>query len=1413
MQRNGRMRRVEEREGGAKCGGGRPIPTVMNRLVAFTLLLLASLAEPFIAAAHKFNYRHLGVAEGLSHYSVLSMYVDERGLIWIGTPEGLNLWSGYDFTVFKTAPDDPESLFCDNIQRVTGNRDGKIWLQTLDGVAQYDMRSNRFTTIRKGEDYRICYTDDLYIAHRNRIERMRRDGTIEALYDLCDASVEVSALFVDPDEGHLLVGTRNHGLYLLRRRADAATEERLLLPDLSVTTIYRDSRGRYWVGTEKDGAFLSEDGLRSFEQFASSAHDPRTISSDYVRTFCEDASGRLRIGTFDGFCTFDEPSRSFLRHSALGRYTDTGYGNGIESTSVWSIVDDGQNNLWIGTYFEGIYCLDPEHNSYRKYKVSDDGRSGLSSPIVSGITEDEHGNLYIATEAGGFCHYDRTTGRYRQVRTLSNPVIEGGGNSYNNIKTFYYDRSRRALWLGTHMGGLFRYDTRSGRLRRYAPPSPGSKDALSQIVRQIVPWRDRLLLATHGGVWTFAPETERFERLPGADHRGIVSELCLSKRGDGLWIAGKEPLLYRYDFAQQRMLSYRFGSENSLSGNLTASHLCEDSAGRVWVGTENDGVYLFHPAETRFEHLNNFSGNRICSIAELSDGRFVVTASNGINILDYDAHSTLKQQTRREVPLQTINQDALFIASDSTLFVGGIDGMVSFRMEDITATNPATRIFPMSVRIDDREQALEPLDGPEAGKRRQELRLSSAHISTLAFKYAVPNLAFTSMHLEYRLHWRNDDAWVSMPDGNTVTLVNLQPRRYELQVRAIDKNGKIAATHSFALRILPPWYDRWWAWTFYLLLLGALLLLGIRSRLNHMRLLTSLEYERKRSHDQEELGKSKLRFFTNVAHEFRTPLTVIIGHIESMIQSRISDPRIYRKLMLIYKSSMNLQNLTEELLDFRKHEQGFMTIRATQNDLVRLVKENCTIFREYALMQGIEMQFRPQPDHISVWYDERQMQKVINNLLSNALKYTEREKGRIVVSVSTDADHAVLRVEDNGKGIPAAELERIFQRFYRTDEVHVGSGIGLALTKGIVELHGGTIEVESTENEGSAFIVRLPLGRAHLSDEQIAEGTSALLERPAQRDVLSAEPEPEAETETAAAEVAAAATETGTETEIEATEPVGTEAETADMAAAGEKKRYRMLIVEDDEPLRELLAEIFRDHYEVETAVDGLDALERMKRLAPDIIVCDIVMPRMNGFELCKAVKSNFDTSHIPVVALTAHASVANNILGFQVGADDYITKPFNANILISRCNNLINSRIVLKEKFSRQQHVEPQNLVYSKLDREFLDRALAIIEDNIRNPEFSINRFAKEMCMSRTKLFVKFKAISGQTPSEFIMTIKLHRAADMLLNNAEYNVTDICDRLGFSTLRYFSKCFKDMYHISPMQYRRRRGKIGHDEP
>lgn len=1352
----------------------------MKRLVFWILLAICTLPVVGVAAAQEFNYHHLSVEEGLSHYSALSIYIDENDLVWVATENGLNLWSGYDFTVFRTDTECPDSLFCDNIQRLAGNRNGKLWVQTLEGVAEYDMATNRFKTLCTGKKYRMCYADDLYLAHGNRIERYH-DGNIEPVYMLGDSSVGISTLHVDPQSGRLLVGTAEHGLYLLRNGEGTSIEEHRLLDALSVTCIFRDSQQRYWVGTTADGLYLSEDGLATFTRFRSDPHDPHSLSSDYVRTVCEDAAGRIYVGTFDGFNIYDPDSRRFRRHTGLGRYTDSAHKGGIESTSVWCMVADAYDNIWVGTYFEGLYCFHPEHSIYRKYTVSEDASTGLSSPIVSGITEDADGNLYVATEGGGFCHYNRTTGRWHQVRHLTD--FPTGRNPYNNIKSLYYDPSRRALWLGTHMGGLFRYDERQHRLRQYLPPA-GSDKAESRIVRQIVRWDDRLLLATHAGLWLFHPESGRFSRLAGVLHTDVVSDLCLSRDGRTLYWAGDKPLLYCYDPATKKVKSYRFGTENALDGNRSVSHLHEDSTGRIWVCTENDAVYLFHPDEHRFERIDNFTGNKICSVEELAGDRFIVAASNGISVLDYTTRRLLTQQTRHEMPLQTINQDALFIASDSTIFVGGYGGLISFRVDDIAPDDSPTHIYPMRMTCDGRE--VPPAESIDPAT--SVLRLPASKVSTVSLKYAAPNLAFVSMRLEYRLRRGDNAQWLPMPNDNTITLVNLLPAWYDLQVRAIDRNGRVFAMDTCKLRIVPSWYQRWWAYLLFAMLGTLLLLFCIRVYTTHLQLRTSLEYERKRSHDQEELDKTKLRFFTNVAHEFRTPLTIVVGHLDSLLQSRIAEPHLYKKLMSIHRNVANLQRLTDDLLDFRKQEQGFMKLHAAEHDLVRFLREHYAGYREYAQTRRIDLRFESSQERLAVWFDESLMQKVIGNLLSNALKYTEPDKGRIVLSVAAENGRAVIRVEDNGIGMAPDQLEHIFKRFYQVDSTHGGSGIGLALTKGLVELHGGEIDVQSAEHRGSVFTVRLPLGRAHLTDEQIADEKSQIFK-----------------------EI------THTAADFEGGGVVESEADISDasaMPAAEEpqpdagRNRYKALLVEDNRALRELLCEIFAPHYDVTTAENGIEALETMKHQLPDIIVSDIVMPRMDGFELCKAVKTNFDTSHIPFVALTAYTSIENNLRGYQTGADDYVAKPFNATVLLARCNNLINSRIVLQKKFRDQQYVEPENLAYTPLDQAFIKQAMEIIDRHIRDPKFNIDTFAKEMCIARTKLFVKLKTISGQTPSEFIMTIKLRRAADLLLNRPEYNVSDICELLGFNTLRYFSKCFKDKYRISPLRYRRNRGRI-----
>ena len=496
--------------------------------------------------------------------------------------------------------------------------------------------------------------------------------------------------------------------------------------------------------------------------------------------------------------------------------------------------------------------------------------------------------------------------------------------------------------------------------------------------------------------------------------------------------------------------------------------------------------------------------------------------------------------------------------------------------------------------------------------------------------------------------------------------------------------------------------------------------------------------------------------------------------METLLQVQTFTPNIYNKVLGIYKNSLQLRELITELLDFRKQEQGHMKIKVSRHNLVNFLYENYLLFLEYASSKQINFKFNKQKDDIEVWYDQKQMQKVINNLLSNALKHTKAED-TISINVSQEEDYAIIEIKDTGSGIAAAEIDKIFDRFYQTEHLNslntgAGTGIGLALTKGIIELHQGTIRVEREPGKGSCFIITLKLDKKHFTEEQIAQESTESTIRQTETIVPSVEIIPDSEWK---------------------------EEENKRIEGA------KMLIVEDNESIKQMLAGIFETFYQVSTASDGEEALEMIQKEMPSIILSDVVMPRMSGTELCKRIKTDFNTCHIPVVLLTARTAIEHNIEGLKIGADDYITKPFNTNLLISRCNNLVNSRRLLQEKFSKQPQTFAQMLATNPMDKEMLDRAMDIIERHLDDTDFNVNIFAREMGMARTNLFTKLKAVTGQTPNDFILNIRLKKGAVMLRNNPELNITEISDRIGFSSSRYFSKCFKEIYHVSPLAYRK----------
>ena len=625
-----------------------------------------------------------------------------------------------------------------------------------------------------------------------------------------------------------------------------------------------------------------------------------------------------------------------------------------------------------------------------------------------------------------------------------------------------------------------------------------------------------------------------------------------------------------------------------------------------------------------------------------------------------------------------------------------------------------------------------------------------------------------------------DKVW-TQTSGTTVTYTNLPPGDYTLKVRSMENKESLKDAICLNIHVSAPFYATIWAYLFYVLCLTALMVAFVRFKTRQAALRSSLEFERKEKERIEELNQVKLRFFTNISHEFRTPLTLILGQIEVLMQMDLGTT-IYNRIQRIYKNAWHMRNLISELLDFRKQEQGYLKLRVEEQNLVTFTRQIYMCFYEYAQKKEITYRFDSVEETISVWFDPIQLQKVIFNLLSNAFKYTSN-KGNITVEVRKVASQAVVSVCDTGIGIPVEHISKIFDRFYQTDNASssssftLGTGIGLALAKGIMNMHHGKIEVESTVGEGTKFILSLPLGNRHFSDEEMAvtEGRESLII-------------PETSVSSYGQLMAEEIKESESQKNID------------------EEDKPTILLVDDNTELLSMLEDIFLPMYNVYTACNGREGLEMAQQIQPDLIVSDVIMPEMSGKDLCYKIKTNVELSHISVVLLTAQTSVEYVVEGLMFGADDYITKPFNIKVLVARCNNLIKNKKRLIAHYAGKVITEsPVAEAINEKDKELLTKCVNIVRENFENPDFDVTALASELCMGRSKLYMQFKQMTGLTPNEFILKVKLDEAMSLLTDHPELNITEISVRLGFSSPRYFSKSFKAFFGIAPQGVRSRK--------
>lgn len=1323
-----------------------------------SITALIALLAP-LHGADEILFSKIGIEKGLSQLSVMTIYQDELGNMWFGTREGLNIYNGNRMKVLQPDSRAKHTLSGNLIKNIDGDDMGNVYIHTQNGIDLYELRSGFISQIIKIQVNAMIYEENhLWYALQNRVYKYNPDGAPLLVAEVGEEE-QITALLPTSD-GRLYIGTVASGIYRADRKANIA---QILDHCGRISHLYEDSRKNIWVSSWDEGLYrIGTDG--KITNFRKNKDNPaKGLSSDFVRVVCEDNEGDLWIGTRQGLDKLDRKKQLFSHYDSE-LYDD----RSLSNESIWALYKDKQGNIWIGTYFGGVNHFHPRSNTFTSHNLRQGIFATRPFPVISEIVPYRPHSFLLCTEGDGLLLYNSQDKSYSEIALLKN----------ENIKTAYYDRKKEKLYLGIHLGGLAILDLNSGHLKRFSQIRTELNQ--SNIVRKILPYRDDLLIATYNGLYLYDQEEESFSVFSEALHQHVTYFVDVAiDGGNQLWIASRGVYLYNNDTKETRTFFHDPSDLHSISNN-NATKLLVDSHERIWIATGGGGVNRYDRASGKFirttsrnSHLQN---DYLSNIAESPMGHIYLTTTQGLSYLNPENGEVINLSDDTRLSLNSLFNGGITILPDGEIFVAGMNGMVSFNERDILNDLPPIRLYFSSLWVNNQEV--------EANDETQLLeallpytkRLKFNHQqSILKFEFASDQIVSQKQYqYSYRVKGLSNE-WISLMEGiNEINLISIEPGNYWLELVAASPGSKaLLGATEIPFQVTPPFYKSTLAYLIYILAGLLLIFFYVRYITDKVRLESSLAYEKKEKEHIEEVNRSKLQFFTNISHEFRTPLTLIATQAEMLMQQGRLQQGDRKRLQSIFRNTTQMKNLINELLDFRKIDNDKLEIQASEQDIVEFIREIYTSFVEYANDNRIDYRMQTTADQIPLWFDRKQLQKVFVNLLSNAFKFTPAE-GKITIQIGQDEEKVLISISDTGPGISPENIDRIFDRFYQIEsdregrQLSPGTGIGLALTKWIVDAHHGKIKAESVINEGSSFRVTLLTGSAHFSDHE--KGTA----------------------QTADMQAIHTITHFPGENELPVNDP--------------ERKIGRsgslILIVEDNEELLQVLRSVFDPFYEVITARNGEEGLRKTMEQQPDIVISDLMMPVMSGSEMCLKIKSNFAVCHIPVILLTAQTAVEANIEGLKLGADDYITKPFEVDLLLARCNNLIRGRKILQEKFAKSPDHDSLAIASNEIDRTFLERANNVIEKQMENPEFGVNEFSQEMNLGRTTLFQKIKGITGQTPNEFIVTFKMKKASFLLLNNPELNIADVTYRLGFSSPKYFSKCFKDQFGMTPSEFR-----------
>lgn len=1344
----------------------------LKKIVIYLFFLCLGMHSAFSETPEQITFSYISINEGLSQSTVFSIDQDKRGNMWFATYDGVNKYDGYAFTVYQHNEDDPNSIANDISRIVKTDSQGRVWIGTRDGLSRYDEEKDIFQNFfyeKNGKHLQVngieeISPEQLLISTPEGLIMfdIKESKFIDDSFSTAMHKTIASTLYKQDDQ--IYIGTSTDGLYTYSITQKTFEKVIPILGTKQIQAILQQSPTRIWVATEGAGLFLINPKTKEIKNYLHSPSNPKSISSNYIRSLAMDSQNRLWIGTFNDLNIYHEGTDSFAS------YSSNPVENGsLSQRSVRSIFMDSQGGMWLGTYFGGLNYYHPIRNRFKNIR-NIPYKNSLSDNVVSCIVEDKDKNLWIGTNDGGLNLYNPITQRFTSYTLQEDESARGIGS--NNIKAVYVDEKKSLVYIGTHAGGLSILHRNSGQVENF---NQRNSQLVNENVYAILPdGEGNLWLGTLSALVRFNPEQRSFTTIEKEkDGTPVVSKQITTLFRDShkrLWIGGEEGL----SVFKQEGLDIQKASILPVSNvtKLFTNCIYEASNGIIWVGTR-EGFYCFNEKDKQIKRYNTTNGlpnNVVYGILEDSFGRLWLSTNRGISCFNPETEKFRNFTESDGLQSNQFNTASYCRTSVGQMYFGGINGITTFRPE-LLLDNPYTppvvitklQLFNKVVRPDDETGIL-----TKNISETKSITLKSWQ-TAFSIEFVVSNY-ISGQHntFAYKLEGY-DKEWYYLTDSRTVSYSNLPQGTYQFLVKAANSDGKWnPIPTALEIIVLPIWYKTWWALLIFFATFAGFITFVFRFFWMRKSMEAQLEIERRDKEHQEEINQMKMRFFINISHELRTPLTLILTPLQEII-NKISDRWTRNQLEYIQRNANRLLHLVNQLMDYRRAELGVFELKAKKGNAHQLIQDNFLFYDKLARHKKITYTLHSELEDKEVLFDANYLELIVNNLLSNAFKYTESGQS-ITVTLKEENGWLLLQVSDTGIGIPINKQGKIFERFYQIESEHVGSGIGLSLVQRLIELHHGRIELDSEENKGSTFSVYLPQDLSVYKPSELASNN----EQNEEEQVYS--------------------------TNSKAMYFIDTEKVENESVESGDKKRGTILIVEDNNEIRRYLSNGLADLFNTLEAGNGEEALEKLKDNEVDVIVTDVMMPVMDGIKLCKNVKQNIRTCHIPVIILSAKTDIKDQMEGLQMGADDYIPKPFSLAILTTKIQNMMRTRRRMLDKYAKSLEVEPEKITFNAMDEALLKRAMAIVEKNMDNIEFSTDEFAREMNMSRSNLHLKLKAITGESTIDFIRKIRFNEAAK-LLKDGRYTVAEVSTMVGFNTPSYFATSFKKYFGCLPTEY------------